>query len=53
MSVERRLGLPASGLQPRDGYECMFYSMAKHPRSDRFQFCFRSGRLVVIASAIG
>ncbi len=51
--VVHRLGPPARGLQHRDGYECMFYGMVSRPQSDMFQFCFRSGRLVVIASAIG
>lgn len=52
-AAERRLGPPASGPSLHGGYRCIYYDMAGQPPSDRFQLCFRSGRLIVVASAIG
>lgn len=52
-AAERRLGPPASGPSLHDGYRCIYYDMAAHPPSDRFQLCFRADRLIVVASSIG
>ncbi len=50
--VVRRLGTPVIGLRQRGHYRCLFYDVAGQPPSDRLQFCFSAGKLVVIASSI-
>lgn len=51
--VERRLGAPAVSLRKKDAhFNCMFYDIAGQPTTVQLQYCFRGGRLRLLASYI-
>jgi hypothetical protein len=52
-AVERRLGAPAVSLRRKDAhFDCMFYDIVGQPRRVQIQYCFRGGRLKLLASYI-
>lgn len=51
--VVRRLGEPATPLHRKDThFRCMFYNIVGQPPTVQLQYCFRGGKLKVLASYI-
>jgi hypothetical protein len=51
--VSHRLGEPAVSLYRKDShYRCMLYDLVGQPPSVQLQYCFRGGKLKLLASYV-